>query len=153
MRKFFVEMMLLVSLITLSSCSDNTSDIPDTAADVISFRVDGIQKAFTTVQVTESTFIEGELDVPTYNVLATPEEDNGEYVAFQMERDFTGTGGLYAFIYSDAEGSTHSITDNFTFTVTVNTANKLAGSFSGPLFLQEIEPSLTISEGSFNINN
>jgi hypothetical protein len=135
----------------LISCSDSTNDSPDTSPDVVTFKVDGTQKTFTNVQVTESVYIIDDINIPTYNVLATNQDNEGEYIAFQIQQDYTGTAGLYTLIYNDAEGN-HTIADNFSMNITSNTNSRLAGAFSGPLFQQEIEPSVNISEGSFDIN-
>lgn len=149
--KYIIPLLLFTGL---TSCTDSTGDTPDTNPDSVTFKADGVQKIFTNVQVTEGVFIEGELSVPTYNVLATNEEDNGEFIALQVQQDYSGTEGLYEFIYSDTNGETHSIADNFNFNVTTGTTEQLAGTFSGPLFDASpgITPSVVITEGVFDIN-
>lgn len=153
MKKIAFILVATLLITSFVSCSDSTGDTRDTSPDYFTFKVDGVQKTFTNVQVTESTYIEGDLNIPTYNVLATPQEDNGEYVAFQIERDFTGNGGLYEFIYTNTD-DTYRISDNFTFSLSTNTTNKLSGTFSGPLFDASgaITPAVIITEGVFDIN-
>lgn len=136
------------------SCSDEPGETtnPPSEQSSLTVTVDGVEKSFPNVSVSQGIFLTGEESIPTYNVLANSEEDNGEFIAFQVRQDYTGTEGLYTFIYNDDMGN-HTLIDSFVMNITTNTTEKLTGSFSGSLFQdEEAEPSVNITAGSFNIN-
>jgi len=138
--------------ITLNSCSDHSVETVNNVPDKVILTIDGTEKIFTDVSVTESTYTNADQNIPTYNILATNGNDNGEFVAFQIGRDYTGTDGLYEFIYTTATGS-KTISDNFSFNISQNSNNRLQGNFSGPLFdnAEAETPSATVTGGSFDI--
>lgn len=155
MKTIIAFISIIIMGFTFSSCSDHSSDTVNPIPDSITLKVDGVQKTFTNVVVAQSSFLDTNENetVPTYNVLANYEDDNGEYIAFQVRRDYTGSGGLYQFIYTTPNGS-HSLSQGFTFATTQNTAAKLTGTFSGPLFdtPDTTTPSVIITEGAFDVN-
>jgi len=154
MRNIILILCILAASLHLNSCTSDheagtVNDIPDT----LTLTIDGQVKNFTSVNVVESSVTDTNENqtIPTYNILATNSSDDGEFVAFQLRRNYTGPGGLYEFIYNNGQGS-HSFGDNFTFITTQNSPNVLIGEFSGPLYIENSElPSVTITNGSFNI--
>lgn len=148
---------LFIGLVTIgllsNSCSDHSAETVNTLPDNLTLTVNGVERKFTDVSIVESTYTNEDQNIPSYNVLATHEEDNGEFVAFQIRRDYTGNDGLYEFIYTTPAGS-HTVSGNFTFSITQNSGNRITGTFSGPLFdnSDAVTPSVTVTEGSFDIN-
>jgi hypothetical protein len=153
MKKLLVYIYVLMFPVLFISCATDgePSPLPVTESSTITFKVNGVQKIYTSVAVTESIYTFEDQSVPSYSILATPTEDNGEYVAIQVRRDYTGTEGLYQLIYNDGTNNNTNI-EGFVLDITSNDGGNLAGTFSGPLQLSGTETGVTITEGSFDIN-
>lgn len=152
MKKLLVCIYILLFSFLLASCStdDEPTPLPVAESSTITFKVNGVQKIYTSVAVTESIYTFEDLSVPSYSILATTDDD-GEFVAIQVRRDYTGSEGIYQFLYVNGNGN-HNLTEEFLMNITANDGGNLAGTFSGPLQLTGTETGVTITEGSFNIN-
>lgn len=148
MKKLFLYL-FAVSL-TFSACSK--SDTNSSTSKRISMTVGGQVKTFNTISVTEEIFEAGTPDEYTdLMVLATNDTDT-ETISINLEKGVTGTDVIYYLSYTEND-NVYYRTASFNTNVTVNDSSKnLKGTFSGTLQDSATGSTLTVTNGSFDIN-
>lgn len=148
MKKIFL--FLAAASLSLASCSSDDGGSSN-GGDSVTFKVNGVEKTFNTVQVEEVVWDEGTPDeFSQIEVTASMNNSPTEFVTFSVEPDGVGADALYDFRYTAAGDQFYSY-DSFVSIVQTNTGSKLRGTFSGTLNSGG-EATKTITEGEFNIS-
>lgn len=152
MKKLFLFTCLSALAFSFNSCSDDDSKSSDsTSGAAISFKVNGVRKTFSNV-IFEKFGSEGE--APYYFVEAIPTSNEpDELINFSFRANTLGSTVIEHFHYQTGSydyywgtGSANEFTHNFQ----ANSTTKQKGTFSG--IVREEDEFVTITEGSFNIN-
>jgi hypothetical protein len=156
MKKLFL-LLLTVSLsVTNFSCSgdDNADAVNNTPANVLTMKVNGVQKSFNTFNVDDNSN-------GTVNWVSVQGSQNGslsEEINFQIDGNgAVGQGAFTSFDYiaGDKTYAAAYETGEFTMNVITNNNSRLRGTFSGVLKYYNIDTqqveTATVTEGTFDI--
>lgn len=150
MKKIILFIAICILGFGFNSCS--SSDGQTEIGGVITFKVNGVQKTFDNIYVSENLYFEGTPNEYTeLNVFATPLNNSAEELRFYLYKN--RLEDFVSFFYSSGDNQYTRI-GNFAVHITSNGNNKkLIGTFSGQMGDSEIQPQnfITISQGSFNI--
>lgn len=145
MKKLFLFMALSVTILSLTSCSNDD----DTSQNKIVFKLNGIKKNFN-VTVTE---VEGLVSV--YGYIGSIESPTDE-ISFDLEDNVGGSDQMIDLTYTNSLGTYIKLdTDTWNSYVVPNTSgNTIKGTFDGSLFSSSASSgdSISITNGSFFVN-
>ena len=143
------KLVLFLAVAAMSfSCSDDDSK-GGGGSDKISFKVNGVSKTMTNVQVNEEVE-----DGETYLIITgSMGQSASEVITFSTVECDVGSGMAYSWGYIK-DGETYWDNGDVTSIIETNSSKKLKGSFSGTLSSWTVEENIevTITDGSFNIN-
>ena len=127
MKKLVALTSVFILAAVFSFCSD---EYASNNVSTITFKLDGVQKTFTSVAIKQETSPE---EQHIWQEITASNSKNGvdEMVYFEIEKEYTGNDSFDGFIYS-TNNTTYSMGwDAFTSAATVNTGTRLEGTFSG----------------------
>lgn len=149
MKKIFFFLVFTAIAFTTNSCSSSDSS-PDPGG-TISFKVNGVQKTFTDMYVSENLYFEGTPDEYTELYVVTLPANDPEHVRFTLYKNHMEDS---VSVFYTHDGIEYTRVGTFTMQITANGNNKkLIGTFSGEMAEDEINPvdQIYITEGTFNI--
>lgn len=151
MKKFVLFVLLATIGFTINSCS-SSSDNGTVIGGTISFKVDGVQKTFNDIYVSENVLNPGTADEFTDLGVYSMPQNSSEHIEFYTEK-YHMEDIVSVFYTADGIQWTR-LPGVFTMHLTSNGGNnKLVGTFSGQMGDDEIQPQnyKSITEGTFNI--
>ena len=149
MKKIIILFVLSAVLYTTNSCS--SSDSSPVIGGTISFKVNGVQKTFNDIYVSENLYFEGTPDEYTELYVVTLPANDPEHVRFTLYKNHLED--IVSVFYTH-DGVEYTRVGTFTMHLTSNGNNKkLVGTFSGEMAQDEINPidPINITEGTFTI--
>lgn len=150
MKKIFALFFLTTIGFTINSCS--SSDDSPVIGGTISFKVDGVQKTFDNIYVSENVFNPGTADEYTDLGVYSMPQNTSEHIEFFTEKYHTED--IVSLFYTVDGVQWTRLPGVFTMHIASNGSNnKLVGTFSGQIGDDEIQPQnfKTITDGTFNI--
>lgn len=150
MKKIFALLLLTTIGFTINSCS-SSGDSP-VIVGTISFKVDGVQKTFNNIYVSETVNNPGTEDEFTDLGVYSMPQNSSEHIEFFTEKNHMED--IVSVFYTADGVQWTRLPGVFTVHLTSNgNNNKLVGTFSGQMGDSEIQPQnfKTITEGTFNI--
>lgn len=147
MRKFFLYVVMTVALV---SCSGSDSDSGEIGGS-IRFKVNGTQKVFDDIEVSQNLYFEGTPNEYTeLFVVGYSNELPAEHIRFQLHKG--SLEDVVSVVYFDGTNFYFRRDFAFTFNLTENgAAQRLKGTFSGTMELpDQPENNVAITQGSFN---
>ena len=150
MKKLFLLTCLSALAAAYSFCTNDYT--AENKVSKITFKLDGVQKIFTTVTVKlESSLSESH----PWQAITAQRNKSNEMVYFEIEKGYTGTDSFDGFTYSNNNAAYAMSWDAFSSSATINTDKKLEGTFSGTVkswntITQQNEIHI-ITNGSFTI--
>lgn len=155
MKKLSLLALFVTFSFSITACSDtDVSDIRNRPSGNLVMMVDGVQKQYNDIKMTE--IIEEDGDV-RLDISCTQNGKPGEYIKFRTYKYRTGTGRTSTWFYSDdsnafrreiVDGEEYDIESN----ITTNNNNRLRGTFSGTLYNTYSKIAIEITEGELNYN-
>lgn len=149
MKKVFFLMLVAGIALPFSSCSEDNNSSP---SDSVTMRVGGVQKTFDTVVVTETPYTLDGVDYVDLTITASMSGNPDETLTFGAGKGFTGTDNSwgYSYLLNSVAYNEDEIANPMSSNITVNSDNRLAGTFSGPL-TSDASSSVDITQGTFDI--
>jgi hypothetical protein len=154
MKKLYLLVFTLTMGLTVSSCSEETTEPLNKPYGEMTFVVDDVQKAYNNVQVTEYVNSAGEKFL---NVVGSNNGVPGEYLAFRIKKYQTGSNLATRWAYSKDSNlakrmQVDGVEYNLDSHISLNSDNRLRGTFSGKLYNEYSNIVVTIDEGEFIYN-
>lgn len=155
MKKLFLFTILSALTISLASCSGDddsgTVNNGDQTGGTVSFKLNGVQKTFNSIQVTREPY-----DGTTWLTVTASENGNPtEFVVFAGPEGQTGAAQLqWSYTVNNATYSQAGMNNDMYFINTIietNSNNKIKGSFTGSLTNYDFSSHLTFTDGTINI--
>jgi hypothetical protein len=152
MKKLILFTLTALSL-SLTSCSDDDGAATNNGGNGGTFTatVNGVQKTYNTVTVSEDSYSDGEVYL---KVTGSQEGSADENIYFEMAKNETGTNAIYYSEFTTAGVQYYA--GNLNTNVTVNNANQVKGTFSGPIYntnsTEQDQVLFTITNGTFTAN-
>lgn len=156
MKKLFLYILTVSLLVANFSCADDDSTNPvNSPAEILSMKVNGVQKSFNTFNVEDNS--NGTLN--WVSVQGSQSGNASEIVNFQIDGNGTiGAGAFTSFDYNVGNKTYANAyeTGEFAMNVEINSNSRLKGTFSGLLNYfntntQQVE-TVSVTEGSFDIS-
>ena len=150
MKKIFLLIFFTIIGFTINSCSNSSDSNPEIGG-TISFKVDGVQKTFNDIYVSENVYNSGTSDEYTELSVLTMPQNASEHMEFYLYKNRLEDIVSVFYTVDDVEWVR---VGTFAIQLTSNgNNNKLIGTFSGQMSDNEIQPQnyINITEGTFNI--
>lgn len=128
MKRLFILTSVIILAAAFSFCSDEYSN---NNVSTITFKLDGVQKTFTSVAVKQDINSEEQHAWQEITASVNKKNSGNEMVYFEVENGYTGSDSLDGFFYSTDNTAYSMGWDAFTSAATVNNATQLEGTFSG----------------------
>ena len=137
-------LLLSFTLVGITSCSSD-----DDKADVnyVTAKFNGVEIKFNIISVDK-------IDYDVYSdiiVTATTNSDPTKKITISSEYGVTGQNEIWRFDYETTDGYYVQDFNNFTSTLTTNSAGKYIGTFSGSLVDDSNGNVMVLTNGAFNI--
>lgn len=148
MKKIILFVVLTTLSMSFNSCSsdDSGKQVPVEALNpvgTISFKVNGVTKAFDTFIMTE--------DESTLFITATIGSSIDDIVELQIQKDALGTQVLDRTSFTYTRNTVdYRVDSNFTSLITTNSNRQIMGSFAGDMYVSDAN--LTLTNGSINMS-
>lgn len=154
MKKIYLIVFTVMVGLTVSSCSDETSEPLNKPYGEMTFIVDDVQKVYNNVQVTEYFNSAGEKFL---NVVGSNNGVPGEYLAFRIKKYETGSDLATRWTYSQDSNlakrkQVDGVEYNLNSNILLNSDNRLRGTFSGQLYNEYSNIVVHIDAGEFTYN-
>ncbi|MGV3460290.1 MAG: hypothetical protein ACO1N9_07545 [Flavobacterium sp.] len=154
MKKLLLLLLPVIAGLSVSSCSDSTEELVDRPYGEMTMIVDGVQKYYNNIAVTETPQSDGSV---LLNVTGSQNGDPTEYITFRIKKYQTGMNRAIRWIYSDDSNMARRETvDGVEYDIDSNTSlngnTRLKGTFSGKLYNTYSQRFITIENGEFNYN-
>ena len=150
MKKIFLLIFFTTIGFTINSCSNSSDSNPEIGG-TISFKVEGVQKTFNDIYVSENMYNSGTSDEYTELSVRTMPQNASEHMEFFLEKNHLEDIVSVFYTVDDIQWVRDG---TFAVQLTSNgNNNKLIGTFSGQMSDNEIQPQnyINITEGTFNI--
>ncbi|MCF6133020.1 hypothetical protein [Flavobacterium wongokense] len=152
MKKIFLLVVLTLTAFSFNSCSSSSDDTNPVIGGTISFKVDGVQKTFDNIYVSENVINPGTADEFTDLGVYSMPQNTSEHIEFFTEKNHMED--IVSVFYTADGVQWTRLPGVFTVHLTSNgNNNKLVGTFAGQMGDDEIQPQnfINITEGTFNI--
>jgi len=158
MKKTILFMLASLLIVTLCNCSSSNNDsdsVPPTPTVTkgVSVKIDGVQKIFSQVEITQQPWEDNGVPKVDLHVKAINPDDDTEIIYFGIGKGDIGEDQLWAFVYEKG-GTQYSVGEDegdpklFNAT-TINIEKRIAGTFSGAVMANEVNH--VLSDGIFDI--
>lgn len=156
MKKILFPLFAMLLFVSCSSDDDNVPYIiPNPGPEnTMKATIGGIEYTFDSFTVETITVVEPDYTYVDLHIFAKINGDNTKTIEFNMEQMQTGTETIYYFYHlnGDIEYTNDANPNAFNTNVLTSTAHNISGTFSGPLANFDDSETVTITNGSFNIN-
>lgn len=146
---------LLTLFLCLSCNKDDDDEVVNTVVpSFVKATIDGTQYTFNRIRVETNTVIEPDYTYVDLHVIANIEGDDTKQLEFSLEQNVAGTETIYFFYLMNADGEfdTDHTGAAFNTNVTTSTEHRITGTCSGILANVDNTNTITITDGSFDIN-
>ena len=141
-------MMTTLLIVSLYYCSSDSSSTP-TATKSVSVKIDGVQKNFSKVEITQEPWTENGVPRIDLHVTAMNPDDNTEYVHFGIGKGDIGEDQLWDFAYVK-NGTEYPVGQAGLYSATtINIEKRIVGTFSGGVSSNGVNH--VLSDGIFDI--
>jgi hypothetical protein len=134
MKKIFLFMLASLIIFSFSNCSgdsDSKSTTVPNSTKSVSLKVDGVQKIFSRVDITQEAWSDDGVPKVDLTIVATNPENDGEYIVFGIGKGDIGENQLWNFVYVNEDIEYIPGETELSSATTINIEKRLQGTFSG----------------------
>ena len=153
MKKIYVLPLIAILAFTLNFCSKHSDDptpAPPAITSSVSMKVGGEIKTFNTVTVKEQPYTANGENFVDLEITASQNGSTTEFIIFYIGKGNLGQNVSWDFNYTLNEVPYAQIGTSVGSEATINSNNKLKGSFSGTVTASD-DKTLELTQGSFDI--
>lgn len=154
MKKIYLFVLALSSCFIFTSCDEDSSEAANRPSGEMTLVVDGYPKSYNNVHVDETELGDGSVML---TITGSQNGDPTEYITFRVKKYNTGLNRATRWRYSDDSNfakreTVNGVVYDVTSQITLNSNNRLRGTFSGKLYNTYSRRVVKIQDGAFAYN-